>query len=372
MLEKYKRPLVALGLSIFFLLSGMLLMELNMEFSGVLFFISAFTSIFYLPILRFFKKRKNSLRLQTWLKKEVWILSLLICSLCLIGTIESYPNNPEFILLFISILIFALLFGYLHLKNSRSKGPYLLYFIGNGILLMLFVDYFGDEEPFEFAILIYFGLLFLSILRWTFGQIKLIIELKNEKAKTELMHLQSQVNPHFFFNTLNNLYGWVEKDPKTAKQLILNLSDMMRYSIYDGQKDLVKIEEEVDYLKNYIELHKMRYHKKIKVNFEVDIQSPQKEIMPLLFIILLENAFKHGVENLRENAFVNIALIAKEKEVFFTVENNFDPEALDERKGIGLKNLKRRLVLGYPNQHELRLSSNQNIYKSELRINLNA
>ena len=139
----------------------------------------------------------------------------------------------------------------------------------------------------------YFFLLGLGIF-WLVRQIIFITKLKNEKTKAELMFLKSQVSPHFFFNMLNNLYGLVAKDPQKAQELILKLSDMMRYSIYEGEKESVTIEEEIIFLKNYIELHKMRYHKEINVDFDSDIDENLK-IVPLLFIILLENAFKTGI-----------------------------------------------------------------------------
>lgn len=205
---------------------------------------------------------------------------------------------------------------------------------------------------------------------WLIKQIRMTLTLKNEQQKMEVSHLQSQVNPHFFFNMLNNLYGLVDKDAKKAQALILKLSDMMRYSIYDGQKSSVTIVEEVEYLKNYIELHKMRYHKEIDVQFQANIQKGDSKITPLLFIILLENAFKHGVENLHENAFVKVNLIANQNKIHFTVENNFDEESLSAKKGIGLKNLQRRLELVYPKKHSLSFTSNENRYTAELTIQL--
>jgi len=198
----------------------------------------------------------------------------------------------------------------------------------------------------------------------------LINELKNERAKTELLHLKSQVNPHFFFNMLNNLYGLVDKDAKKAQALILRLSDMMRYGIYDGQNDTVILKEEIDYLKNYIELHKMRYHKSIDMRFDVEVKNDTLLVMPLLFIILLENAFKHGVENLTEDAFVHLALTASEKEIRFKVKNNFDEKTPKTKAGIGLKNLKRRLELSYPDKHFLTFDVSENVYTSELRLQL--
>ena len=218
-------------------------------------------------------------------------------------------------------------------------------------------------------VLLYYFLLIILGLFWFIKQVISFFRLKNENAKTELLHLKSQVNPHFFFNTLNNLYGLVGTDTKKAQELILKLSDMMRYSIYEGERDLVTLKEEVDYLKNYIELHKMRYHKEIDVQFEIQIEDDYK-VMPLLFIILLENAFKHGVENLSKDAYVHININTKNNKVFFEIENNFDTTLPKEDKGIGLKNLKRRLELVYPKKHNLSFSTTENVYKAQLTLQL--
>ena len=225
-----------------------------------------------------------------------------------------------------------------------------------------FLAFFEDTEPF-FSIALAFY--FFSLLYLAIRDIRSLMRLKHENTKTELLHLQNQVSPHFFFNMLNNLYGLVEKDPKQARSLILKLSDMMRYSIYDGQKDWVALEEEVEYLQNHIELHKMRYHKKINTHFELDIQEEDMKVMPLLFIILLENAFKHGVEKLRADAYVSVSMIAIGGEICFMVENNFDATD-DATPGIGLQNLKRRLELAYPRRHELTFEVIEDVYKAQL------
>jgi len=239
-----------------------------------------------------------------------------------------------------------------------------------GLVLVIFNDTFGKLEGFVEFIAFYFIIIFITIAYWLFKQIKSIIRLKNEKAKTELLHLKSQVNPHFFFNMLNNLYGLVDIDPKKAQALILKLSDMMRYSIYDGQQDLVSLTEEVDYIKNYIELHKMRYHKEIAVQFEYRTDKEDYKVMPLLFIILLENAFKHGVENLRENAYVHVDMAVVNHTIQFKIENNFDATQVNEKDGIGLHNLKRRLELVYPKTHSLSISKTDTVYKAVLTIKI--
>ncbi|MFY0630926.1 MAG: histidine kinase [Flavobacteriaceae bacterium] len=254
-------------------------------------------------------------------------------------------------------------------KKNITRG-YKIALVLIGLVFVIFNDTFGKLEGFVEFIALYFIVVFIAVAYWIFKQIKSIIQLKNEKEKTELMHLKSQVNPHFFFNMLNNLYGLIDKDSKKAQELILKLSDMMRYSIYDGDKDTVLLSEEITYLENYIELHKMRYHKFIDVQFSIETDNDDYEIMPLLFIILLENAFKHGVENLRKNAFVHVNLTARNNDVKFEIENNFDNTQEKHETGIGLNNLKRRLELVYSKNHTLSMSKTENIYNAELNIKL--
>lgn len=236
--------------------------------------------------------------------------------------------------------------------------------LGNDSVLFL-----GDYPPaVGIIVLIYYGVLLVVGLIWIIMQLKSVMKLKNENRKNELLHLQSQVNPHFFFNMLNNLYGMVDKDAEKAKALILKLSDLMRYSIYEGEKNLVTIEEEIAYLKNYIELHKMRYHKSIDIQFNLNIENEHTKVMPLMFIILLENAFKHGVENLRESAFVKISLKENNDLIDFAIENNFDADEIPENKGIGLRNLIRRLELAYPKKHTLVFNNDNAVFKAQLQL----
>lgn len=255
---------------------------------------------------------------------------------------------------------------------SKLKPPKWLYrsiLALIGIIFIVFNDVFGESEVYAVIGLCYFILVTFLIIRWLFKQIKTILQLKNEQKKVELLHLKSQVNPHFFFNTLNNLYGLVKKDPEAAQNLILKLSDMMRYSIYEGQKEWVSIKDEVSYIHHYLELHKMRYHKETDVQFEANITDPNYKVMPLLFILLVENAFKHGVERLRKNAFVHCEMKDDENAIQFEILNNFEEDSTDEKStGIGLQNLKRRLELAYPKQHELHFSTTENVFKAHLTL----
>ncbi len=223
----------------------------------------------------------------------------------------------------------------------------------------------GYPTPVSILILAYYLVLIIAGIAWFIYQMISFFRLKTEKKKTELLHLKSQVNPHFFFNTLNNIYGLIETDTEKAKKLILTLSDMMRYSIYEGEKDTVLISAEITYLQKYIELHKMRYHKAINVTLDAEIVVDH-EVMPLLFIILLENAFKHGIENMRNGAYATIHVESNQDQVIFTVVNNFDPSTLNEVDGIGLKNLKRRLEIVYPDRHTLSLTHSGDVYRASL------
>lgn len=218
------------------------------------------------------------------------------------------------------------------------------------------------------AIVVAFLLAVALFIFFGYRQYASILKLRTANKKAELSHLNSQVNPHFFFNMINNLYGLIDVDSEKAKTMLLQLSDMMRYSIYEGQKDTVLLADEILHLENYIKLHQMRYHKDIDVTFNHQMDKTNYRIIPLLFIILLENAFKHGVENLRSNAFVHIDMSAIKHKVVFKIENNFDHTQIKAEDGIGLNNLKRRLELVYPNKHELLVSKTEDRYSVELTI----
>ena len=143
----------------------------------------------------------------------------------------------------------------------------------------------------------------------------------------------------------------------------------MRYTIYEGKKEMVPVSEEVAYLQHYIELHEIRQHQKVDITFADEVAEGVM-VSPLLFIVLLENAFKHGAERLLSDAFIDLQLNATPNQIRFEIRNNFDPEEQPPTPGIGLANLRRRLNLVYPEQHQLDLSSNNNIYSAILTIDL--
>ncbi|MDY0780226.1 sensor histidine kinase [Tenacibaculum sp. IB213877] len=266
--------------------------------------------------------------------------------------------------------------------NNKQK-LFAKYFIGISIIIpILIIGYeviiLGKDSVillanypsiFSILVLIYYSLLFLAGFAWILSQLKQVLNLKNEKVKNELQHLKTQVSPHFFFNMLNNLYGLIEKDTSKAKKLVLELSEMMRYSIYKSQHDYVTLKEEIQFIQNYLNLHKMRYHKEVDINFSIEVDNEDLKIMPLLFINLVENAFKHGVENLTKDAYVYIKLISKEGKIYFEVENNFDEE-LSQEEGVGLQNLFRRLELTYPSKYSLSSTSIGDVFNTKLNLTI--
>lgn len=311
-------------------------------------------------------------------KKTIIKIFSLIIFFCVILFIDRFINVPDNPITFFLLVVFWIGFVYILAPSFIKKywkligliyGPLLLYFIYLRLFSGDLEAYLKIKEdtPFYFFFL---PIPFLFLV-WIFEQWKWVQNLKAEKSKTELSLLRAQVNPHFFFNTLNNLYALTIKNSKQAPEVILKLSDMMRYTIYEGEKETVKLGDEIEYLINYIELHKIRYKKTVEITFKHEIDTSLL-IAPLLYIILLENAFKHGIETLTENAFIHINLYEDASNIHFEIVNNFDPKEIQASDGIGLKNLKRRLLLLYNQKHKLIVAKTNSTYKTTLKISKHA
>lgn len=322
------------------------------------------------------------------------VLVFLFCWLILSSLLIRFPAYK--IISVLSLLVLASVAErYLHISRNPLTIPLIILFwlgVANLILPLFFKKYrslilavyglligyflylfistpdFNTQNRESFASFILFPLPIFAAL-WGYEQWRWLQHLKTDKTHTELSLLKSQVDPHFFFNTLNNLYGLVLEKSDQAPEVILKLSDMMRYTIYKGKEDYVLLKEEISYLEDYIELHKIRYRKKVDIRFSKEVDE-QLRITPLLFIILLENAFKHGVEKIWENAFVHIRLESEGNKLLFSIENNFDASRPKATPGIGLDNLKKRLAHIYPNRHDLRIEKENNVYSVHLSLEL--
>ena len=197
-------------------------------------------------------------------------------------------------------------------------------------------------------------------------------ELEKEKLKTELSYLKSQINPHFFFNTLNNLYALSErKNNPELSSGISNLSDLMRYVLYDAKADFVSLEKEIAHLKNLIEVHQLRYdgEEDFTLSFNITGDVSNKKIAPLIFALFIENAFKHGIE-FNQFSFIKIDIEVESEYILFKTSNSNFPKAdnAHSHKGIGLENVKRRLQLIYPDRHLLKIKKKEDVYEVKLTI----
>lgn len=196
-------------------------------------------------------------------------------------------------------------------------------------------------------------------------------EVEREKLVAELNLLKAQINPHFLFNTLNNLYYLAYSKSDNTTIVIDKLSKMMRYMIYDSNHPKVLLSKEIEYLENYVSLERLRLNDEIPVDFEVIGNLNDLKIAPLIFITFLENAFKHGVSNAQKNCWVRVLIEVNGKECVYTVANSKFPRNEETKSGIGLANIKRRLELSYPNDHELHVQNLENKYLVQLKLNLN-
>jgi two-component system, LytTR family, sensor kinase len=197
-------------------------------------------------------------------------------------------------------------------------------------------------------------------------------DFQNEKLETEMKFLKSQVNPHFLFNALNNIYTLsVLKSEKTPDNL-LKLSGMLRYMLYDCRAETVPLQKEIEYLRHFIGLNMLKDSRGLNVTVDIDESNPNLPIAPMLFVPFVENAFKHSkIEDL-ENGWIIIKLATSENSVSFDVQNSLPEEGYtkDQEGGIGLKNVRRRLELVYPGRHELRLETGAAQFDVHLKINV--
>ncbi|WP_020566728.1 sensor histidine kinase [Neolewinella persica] len=212
-----------------------------------------------------------------------------------------------------------------------------------------------------------FSLPLIIIVEWSRKE-RALSQLRTEQATTELALLKEQINPHFFFNTLNNLYAMSLTREANTPETILKLSGLMRFVIYKGKENFVKLKDEVGYLQDYLDLQSLRLHKEADLQFTKVIGNAELPIAPMLLITLLENAFKHGVEPAEEACFLHAHLEVSEDAIIFSCHNSRPPDLPPVPPGIGLQNLRRRLELLYHERHELSLRETATDYHASLII----
>lgn len=196
-------------------------------------------------------------------------------------------------------------------------------------------------------------------------------KMENEHLKSELTYLRYQLQPHFFFNTLNNIYALVEKDPSMAQASIHQLSKLMRYLLYESGAEKVSLAKEVNFLKSYISLMALRVPKHVRIDIRLPEVQDQVQVAPLLFVSLVENAFKHGIHATLPG-FIHIVLKVEKRQLIFMVENSKFPKPASDQSGsgIGLQNLQKRLDILYPGSHTFTSDNDENMYKTTLMLHL--
>lgn len=197
-------------------------------------------------------------------------------------------------------------------------------------------------------------------------------EINKERIEAELKLLKSQINPHFLFNTLNNIYALALQKSDSTSDAVVKLSKILDYLLYECNDTYVLLEKEIDVIQNYIELEKIRFGDKVQIQFSKNGDFKNLKIAPNLLLPYIENAFKHGVSKLRQAAYLKLDINVSDKKLHFHVENNIkiQDDLLKSSSGIGLSNVEKRLNLLYKNNFELELNADQNVFKVNLKINL--
>lgn len=324
-----------------------------------------------------------------WFQHPVfWVLSIYA-----IGNYFAISNHFKFIDVFYALLFHIplafLVYGNLNFLMPRflEKGKYVSYgFLG---MILLVLAYGLHELTFEFLLpLLPTEYYMVSFTDWqiliTIFTIYLVLtsllklskswytlqRVEKEKLSIELNSLKTQVNPHFLFNSLNSIYSLALAGSEQTAGTVLELSNLLRYMLYEVGEDQVDLTRELEMLKDYIELQKLRSDQSTKVNFNISGELDKRKIAPLLFFPLVENSFKHGVKGVSDSAYIDIQ-VDLANGISFSIKNNKGlVDDMEEGKygGIGLENVRRRLELVYPQRHTIEINETETDFEVKLSI----
>lgn len=198
-------------------------------------------------------------------------------------------------------------------------------------------------------------------------------EAEKELIRSELAYLKNQISPHFFFNTLNNIYAQTESNPRDAQETIIKLSQLMRYMLYESDQGSINLQKEITFLDNYIRLMKLRLPEKVQVLVSFPDNTEGISLPPLLFLPFIENAFKHGISN-RKPSLIDIVMDIRDKRLLFQCKNTIHVHGSasvdDEHQGIGLENVRKRLQMILPDHHQLKITFDKEFFVVTLTIDL--
>ncbi|MCR9253398.1 MAG: histidine kinase [bacterium] len=280
-----------------------------------------------------------------------------------------FPNKTwKFFGISIALILFypPLKFGIDYLLNLQSIPTLVMEYEEDELNVYYTLEFFRRFYTPFFLILFAFSVRF--ILDW-FRNIRLKEKMERERLTSELAMLKNQVSPHFLFNVLNNIDTLVYPHSKEASEAIVKLSSIMRYMLYETNTNSVPLNKEIEYLKAYIELQKMRLKDPSKIKFEVNGVDNTIEIAPMLLVPFVENAFKHAAAI--NGPEIDIKINTQEDSISFYIQNNVNDNNVEEKDavgGIGLKNVKRRLELLYPTNHKLQIEDSGNEFTVDLTL----
>ncbi|HEX9651374.1 MAG TPA: histidine kinase [Cyclobacteriaceae bacterium] len=269
------------------------------------------------------------------------------------------------------------LYGFILMLIVSAAAGFNYFFFTVGVDFVLpgyyFISYYDWIEIIQFV----FGHLFiLTLLQISLEWFELnrerqrISELEKEKINFEMKALLGQINPHFLFNTLNNLYSMVLNGSQQSGEYILKLADVLRYVIYQSRQEAILLEDEIRLLTDYILLQELRTDYP-NAEFNVSGETGTWRIPPMIFLPLLENSFKHGIKGEKESQKIIINLQVNEREIFFKIQNEREEkETIRDKQpgGIGMENIKRRLELVFPENHEFNIEERENLFFTNLKI----
>ncbi|MBF8962138.1 sensor histidine kinase [Pontibacter sp. FD36] len=316
---------------------------------------------------------------------HVIIWTFILVNFTLEVLVNDRPFRPQALLIGLYVF-YAHLYTFTKCLNKRKFKTYLwhltLIFLTGPLPFLLFAFLIGGKFNTWMGFLNYYGdslsIVIIFIVASTIVGIiqNLIIntvkkeQLEKQVINSELVYLKSQINPHFLFNTLNNIHTLVYTQDPAAPEAMMRLSSLMRYMIYESNASTVPLSIEIDYLKDYISLQQLRYKASPIVDFQVEGNTDTFQVAPLLFIHLLENTYKHSPSRLKPGS-IKVRIAVKENQLTATFQNPIGKKSgslLEEPGGIGFSNIQKRLQLLYPNQHSLAINKNDEIFTAELKI----
>lgn len=326
-------------------------------------------------------------------KKEILFQVVLHVVVFLFFTFDKYdPEIQGFkVIAFFNYALGAFFINYILLPRYFYMKKYLYFFCSVAFIisfniafeeLILERIFYPDTRAMYFPGVIYSLLDVMPVIlilvgfkfAWDASKKQLEVEeLRTSVKESELLFLKSQINPHFLFNNLNNLYSYAIEESAKTPSIILELSSVLRYMLYDCKEKFVILGKEIEHLKNFTQLNEMQIEERGKISFRTENINNDYQIAPLILSVFIENAFKHSTASQSEDIFIDVRIILDKNGCLdFECRNSFleitNTESLSN--GIGLKNVKKRLELLYPNAHDLHIQKEQNVYYVHLKLQL--